>query len=223
MRQLHLILLGSPGAGKGTHAEYLEKELGITHISTGDILREAVAQQSELGKKAQQYMDAGQLVPDELIIELAQQRLQQPDCTSGWLLDGFPRTVAQAEALTQLIEESNGSEPLAVNMTISDQEVIRRLSGRRLCRDCAQIFNVYRDNIGVADPCPTCGGQLYIRTDDQPEAIKERLKVYQDETAPVIEYYRRQGQLITVDVAGEQQQVSQHLLAAIKAPQASEK
>jgi len=223
MRQLNLILLGPPGAGKGTHAEYLEKELGIIHISTGDILREAVAQQNELGKKAQQYMDAGQLVPDELIIELAQQRLQQPDCISGWLLDGFPRTVAQAEALTQLIQELGSSEPLAVNMTISDEEVIRRLSGRRLCRDCAQIFNVYRDNIDVSDPCPICGGQLYIRTDDQPEAVKERLEVYQDETAPVIEYYRRQGRLITVDVEGEQQQVSQHLLSVIKAPQVSEK
>ncbi len=210
----NLILLGPPGAGKGTHAEYLEKKMGLAHISTGDILRQAVAEVTELGKKAQQYMDAGQLVPDELVIELAKERLAKPDCARGWLLDGFPRTVAQAQALTKFMAEVKIPAPLVINMVISDEEVIGRLSGRRMCRGCPTIFNVERDDIDVGDSCPVCGGEIYIRTDDQPAAVKERLQVYKRQTEPVIEYYGQRGQLVTVDVEGEQADVARCLLVA---------
>ena len=217
----NLILLGPPGAGKGTHAEYLEKELGIVHISTGDILREAVAGGTKLGKQAQSYMAAGQLVPDDLVIELAKQRLAKSDCAGGWLLDGFPRTVAQAQALSSLIAELGMTEPRVINMAISDEEVIGRLSGRRMCRNCATIFNVERDNIDVGDCCPACGGEIYIRSDDRPEAVEERLQVYKRQTQPLIEYYRQRGHLITVDVEGEQQEVSRRLRAVVAADEAS--
>ncbi len=216
MASTNLILLGPPGAGKGTHAQYLERELGVVHISTGDMLREAVAEGTALGNKAQEYMKAGQLVPDELVIELAKERLGKRDCPVGWLLDGFPRTIAQAEALSAIVDELQMPSPLAVNMVISEAEVVRRLSGRRMCRNCGTIFNLHRDNIDVGDPCPTCGGEIYIRSDDRPEAVRERLRVYQRQTEPLIDYYQQQAQLITVDVEGKQEEVSQHLLAAVR-------
>lgn len=220
MTPVNLILVGPPGAGKGTYAEYLEKELGIVHISTGNMLREAVALGTALGKKAQEYMEAGQLVPDDLVTELAKERLEEPDCQAGWLLDGFPRTVAQAEALTDIVAELQMPIPLAINMAISDEAVVRRLSGRRMCRNCGTIFNLHRDSIDVGDPCPACGGEIYIRSDDRPEAVRERLKVYKRQTEPLTEYYQQRGQLITVHAEGEQEQVSQRLLAAVRANEA---
>ena len=216
----NLILLGPPGAGKGTHAEYLEKESGLVHISTGDILRAAVAAGSELGERAQAYMDAGQLVPDELVIELVRERLSSSERDCRWMLDGFPRTIAQAEALAALIAELQMPEPLVVDLAISDEEAMRRLSGRRVCRQCGCIFNLPRDGLDVGDPCPTCGGELYVRSDDRPEEVRERLGVYKRQTQPLIAYYRQRDRLITVGVEGGQTEVSRRLLAIAQSEKA---
>lgn len=216
MAQRDLILMGPPGAGKGTHAEYLEQHLGYAHLSTGDLLREAVAAQTELGKQGQSYMDAGELVPDELVISLVRERLAQLDIGDRFLLDGFPRTVAQAEELGRLVDDLSRGRPLVVNLAVSDEEVVRRLGGRRLCEECEAIYNVHRDGLDVDDKCPRCGGELYRRTDDEPQAVRRRLQVYKQQTAPLIEYYRQRGQIVMVDAEQGQQQVSEKLAELVQ-------
>jgi len=211
MGQRDLILLGPPGAGKGTHAEYLKTHMSYTHLSTGDLLRAAVAEGSDLGKQAQVYMQTGELVPDDLVIELVAERMEQLGGEKHFLLDGFPRTMAQAEALTAMFEAMGREPPLVVNLAISDAEIVRRLSGRRMCPDCGAIYNVHRDRLDIGDRCPQCGGELYRRSDDQPEAIRNRLNVYKQDSAPLIEYYRQHGQLVTIDGEQGQQQVSAEL------------
>ncbi len=211
MAQRDLILLGPPGAGKGTHAEYLKTHMSYTHLSTGDLLRAAVAKGSDLGKQAKSYMEAGELVPDGLVISLVAERMEQLGDEEHFLLDGFPRTIAQAEALTAMFERVGREQPLVINLAISDAEVVRRLSGRRMCPDCGTIYNVRRDGLDVGDKCPQCGGELYLRSDDRPEAIRNRLKVYKQDSAPLIEYYRQRGQLVTVDAEQDQHQLSAEL------------
>ncbi|MCK4324848.1 MAG: adenylate kinase [Armatimonadetes bacterium] len=211
MAQRDLILLGPPGAGKGTHADYLMAHMSYTHLSTGNLLRAAVASGSDLGKQAQGHMEAGELVPDDLVIDLVGERMEQLGCGEHFLLDGFPRTTAQAEALSEMLEELSREQPLVVNLAVSDAEVVRRLSGRWMCPDCATIYNVHRDGLDIGDKCPQCGGELYRRSDDQPEAIRNRLKVYKQDSAPLIEYYQKRGQLVTVDAEQGQQQVSAEL------------
>jgi len=211
MTQRDLILLGPPGAGKGTHAEYLKTDMSYTHLSTGNLLRAAVAVQSNLGKQAEAYMEAGELVPDDLVIDLVTERMEQLGCDEHFLLDGFPRTTAQAEALAAMLEELGRVQPLVINLAVSDAEVVRRLSGRRMCRDCGAIYNVYRDGLDIGDNCPQCGGELYRRSDDRPEAIRNRLEVYKQDSAPLIDYYQQRGQLVTVDAEQDQQQVSAEL------------
>ncbi len=211
MAQRDLILLGPPGAGKGTHAEYLKEYMSYTYLSTGNLLRVAVAKGSDLGEQAQGYMEAGELVPDDLVIDLVGERMEQLGCGEHFLLDGFPRTTAQAEALSEMLEEPGREQPLVINLAVSDAEVVRRLSGRRMCSDCATIYNVQRDGLDVGDKCPQCGGELYRRSDDQPEAIYNRLEVYKQDSAPLIEYYQKRGQLVTVDAEQGQQQVSAEL------------
>ncbi len=212
MAQRDLILLGPPGAGKGTHAEYLKEHMSYIHLSTGDLLREAVAIGSNLGKQARGYMDAGELVPDELVIELVGERMEQLGCEEHFLLDGFPRTTVQAAALSQMLEKIGREQPLVINLAVSDAEVVRRLSGRLMCPDCGAIYNVHRDGLDIGDKCPHCGGELYRRSDDQPEAIRNRLKVYKQDSAPLIEYYQQRGQLVTIDAEQGQQQVSAELV-----------
>ena len=199
MAQRDLILLGPPGAGKGTHADYLMAHMSYTHLSTGNLLRAAVASGSDLGKQAQGHMEAGELVPDDLVIDLVGERMEQLGCGEHFLLDCFPRTTAQAEALSEMLEELSREQPLVVNLAVSDAEVVRRLSGRWMCPDCATIYNVHRDGLDIGDKCPQCGGELYRRSDDQPEAIRNRLKVYKQDSALLIEYYQKRGQLVTVD------------------------
>ncbi len=211
MAQHDLILLGPPGAGKGTHAEYLKTDMNYMHLSTGDLLRVAVAAQNNLGKQAQTYMEAGELVPDDLVIDLVAERMEQLGSDEYYLLDGFPRTIVQAEALAEILEGIGREQPLVINLAVSDAEVVRRLSGRRMCPGCGTIYNVHRDGLDIGDNCPQCGGELYQRSDDQPEAIRNRLEVYKQDSALLIEYYRQRGQLVTVDAEQGQEEVSAEL------------
>lgn len=182
---MQLVLLGPPGSGKGTYASRLNIRLGAPHISTGDIVREEIKAGTELGKQIKYYSDRGALVPDEVIIDMLQARLRKPDCADGFILDGFPRTISQAEALSKIAEID-----LVINLNVPDEIIIQRLSNRLICRRCGAIFNRLtlkpkRDSI-----CDECGGELYTRDDDMPEVVQERLNVYRRETAPLIQYYR---------------------------------
>ncbi len=211
MPQRDLIILGAPGAGKGTHAEYLKNHMAYVHMSTGDILRAAVAGQTELGKQAQASMDAGALVPDELVIDLVQERMVELGAGVHYLLDGFPRTVGQAEALAQIGAELDRPQPLVVYLEVSDEEVVRRLGGRRMCGSCGAIYNLYRDGLDAGDRCPECAGELYLRSDDHREAILNRLEVYKRQTEPLIDYYQQRRRLVKVDGEQGQRQASEQV------------
>lgn len=214
--EANILLLGAPGAGKGTHAEELTADLGIPHISTGDMLRAARAAGTELGERAAKYMDAGELVPDDVIVGVALERLQKGDCARGFLLDGFPRTLPQAEALTEALEQVGRRVTLALDLNVTEEEVIRRLSSRRVCRDCEKILNLLSGGLQDGDPCPACGGEVYQREDDRPEVIGERLGVYRRQTAPLIDFYGRQGVLRTVESIGTPEQVHVKVQAVVE-------
>lgn len=190
---MNIVLLGAPGAGKGTQAAKLVEEFGTPHISTGDILRAAVKNQTELGKKAKSYMDAGELVPDSLIIDLMNERLQEPDAAKGFILDGFPRTTAQAVSLDALLSQLKRPLDGALLVDVPFDAIVARLTSRRCCKDC--------DAIGtVADAsCPKCGGEMYQRDDDNEATVRNRLSVYERSTSPLIDYYKGKGLLLTVD------------------------
>jgi adenylate kinase len=212
----NFILLGPPGAGKGTQAEYLVTEYGAVHVSTGDMLRAAVAGGTTLGLRAKQFMDAGDLVPDELVIGIVRDRLDAGDIRAqGVLLDGFPRTLPQATALDQAIAELGLSQPTVVNLVVPDEVLLRRLTGRRMCRGCGAIYHIDREKLDVGDQCPACGGEIYQRSDDQPAAIAERLEAYKAQTTPLIEYYTAQGWLVPVDGVGTPDEVEQRLREAL--------
>ncbi len=200
-REYNLVMLGPPGAGKGTQAVRLSEAIGVPHISTGDILREAVADDSELGREAKGYMDAGELVPDELVIAIARERVAREDCADGFVLDGFPRTVPQAEALGAAMDEVGRQALLVINLAVAEEEIVRRLSSRRMCKECGGIYTA--DDGEVGDPCPNpdCDGALYQRSDDAAEAITERLRAYAAQTEPLIQYYTDRG--VLADVPGE--------------------
>jgi adenylate kinase len=191
---MKLILLGSPGAGKGTLAASLSRRYGIPHVSTGDIFREAVNRGTPLGKRVKGIMDRGELVPDELTVELVKQRLSNADARGGYILDGFPRTVAQAEAL-QAFQKLDA----VINFQVDDEVVIRRLSGRLVCRSCGAVYHVENLPPKVPGRCDVCGGELYSREDDQIDAIRNRLRVYKQQTEPLIQYYRERGILRDID------------------------
>jgi len=218
MAQTNLILLGPPGAGKGTQAEQLVNDYGAVHVSTGDMLRAAVKNGTDLGLQAKQFMDAGELVPDSLVIGIVKERLAAADIQEhGVLLDGFPRTIPQAEALGQAMAELGMSPAVVINLSVPDEVLVRRLSGRRMCRGCGAIYNVDRDGIDVGDKCAPCGGEIYQRDDDCAEAIQERLHVYQRQTAPLIEYYQAQGNLLAIDGNGDRETVGGRVDAALAA------
>ena len=190
---VNIVLLGAPGAGKGTQAQKLVAEYGVAHISTGDLLRNAVKAQSELGKQAKSFMDAGQLVPDSLVVDLVKERLAEPDAQKGWILDGFPRNTAQAEVLDKMLAAEGIKLDGALLVSVEFDVIVKRLSSRRTCKSCG--YTAGPDT----QTCPRCGGEMYQRDDDKPETIQKRLDTYQEQTAPLIGYYKEQGKLLEVD------------------------
>ncbi len=199
---MNIIMLGPPGAGKGTQAKMMVDKLGIPQISTGDMLREAVREGTDLGRKAKEYMDAGKLVPDEVVIGIVKERLGQPDCDKGFILDGFPRTIPQAEALDKVLEELGRGVEYVINVAVPNEELITRLTGRRTCKQCGAMYHVVFNPPRKEGVCDKCGGELYQRDDDKEETIRQRLRVYEEQTAPLIEYYRGKGVLFDIDGTG---------------------
>lgn len=196
---MKIIMLGAPGAGKGTHAKKITEKYGIPAISTGDIFRENIKNGTELGKKAKEYMDAGNLVPDELVCDLVVDRLKQDDCKEGYILDGFPRTIPQAEALTAALAKDNDAIDYALEIFLEDQAIIDRMSGRRVCKSCGATFHVVNIPPKKEGICDECEGELITRDDDVPETVKKRLNVYHEQTQPLIDYYKAKGILKEVD------------------------
>jgi len=195
---VRIVLLGPPGSGKGTQAELLSKKYEIPHIAMGDILREEVAKKTPLGEKVNVYMSKGELVPDEIVIEVLKKRIQEADCKNGFILDGFPRTLNQAKALDNMLSELNIKIDVAVYIDVPDEEIMRRLSLRRTCKVCGKVYNLHYNPPKQNGKCDVCGGELIIRNDDKPEVIKNRLRVYNERTRPLVDYYDHHKLLIRV-------------------------
>lgn len=214
---MRLILLGPPGSGKGTHGAWLSERYGVPAISTGDILRAAVAAGTELGQKAKDFMNRGLLVPDSLMIDLIEERLREPDCKPGFLLDGFPRTVPQAEALDGLLDKLGWSLDGVLKLDVPEDEIIRRLTSRRVCSQCGRIFNLVTDPPLEDGRCPDCGGQVIQRDDDREETVRKRLRVYEEQTSPLVDYYGARSLLIPVDGNGAVEEVRGRIVEALRA------
>ena len=195
---MRIILMGAPGAGKGTQAAFIVKKYGIPQISTGEIFRAAIKSGTELGQKAKSYMDAGQLVPDEVTIGIVRERLSKEDCAGGFILDGFPRTVAQAEALDKMLLEMGIGLSSVINIHVPSEDLIERAVGRRICKECGATYHI-KFNPPKAEKCDKCGGELYQRADDNAETMSKRLSVYESSTKPLIEYYKSKGIYAEVD------------------------
>lgn len=213
---MRIILFGPPGVGKGTQAKILSENLQIVHIASGDILRAAISNGTELGKKAKSYMDHGELVPDDVVIGIIESRLKEPDAKNGFILDGFPRTLPQAGALDKVFQKAGISVDKVVSMEVDKDVLLKRLTMRRVCRNCGAIFNLSVDKT-VDSKCPKCGGQLYQRDDDREETILRRFDVYQKQTRPVKDYYAGKKLLVEVGGIGEISEVTERLNDAIRA------
>ncbi|MGZ6203720.1 MAG: adenylate kinase [Candidatus Binataceae bacterium] len=213
---MRLVLLGPPGAGKGTQARMLEKRLGVPQVASGDLLRAAVRKRTPLGVEAKRYMDKGALVPDELVLKLIEERLQQPDAASGFILDGFPRTAAQAETLTAMLQAS-GSRQLdkVIAIIVPDDEIVKRISGRRTCKNCGAMYHVIYDPPRNQNLCNSCNGELYQRDDDAEDTVRMRLEVYAATMRPLLEYYERLGLLAQIDGIGRPEEIQQSILGAL--------
>lgn len=215
-KQLNLILLGAPGAGKGTQAVTISKKLGLVHIASGDLFRKEQESGSELGKIAKSYMEKGQLVPDEITVKMVLGRISAPDCAKGVILDGFPRTLEQASALDKALAAEGKSIDRVLYIKVSNKELLRRLSGRWICRNCQAPYNIVELPPKVAGKCDRCGGELYQRADDTEETARKRLDVYFAQTAPLIKYYTEAGKLVEVDGEKSVGKVGSDLIAAIR-------
>ncbi|RAJ38869.1 adenylate kinase [Kitasatospora sp. SolWspMP-SS2h] len=214
---MRIVLVGPPGAGKGTQAHVLAKTLSIPHISTGDLFRANISQGTPLGVEAKSYMDAGRLVPDEVTIGMAKDRMLQPDAAKGFLLDGFPRNLGQAEALDAFLAEQGIALDGVLDLEVSEDEVVKRIAGRRLCRnDGAHVFHVVYNPPKTEGVCDECGGELYQRSDDTEEAVRVRLEEYHSKTEPIIGYYQEQGLLVTIPALGKVDEVTERAVAALE-------
>ena len=196
---MKIIMLGAPGAGKGTQAKKIAEKYSIPHISTGDIFRANIKNGTELGMKAKTYMDQGLLVPDELVVDLVVDRLAQDDCANGCVLDGFPRTIPQAEALDRALTAVGQSVDFAINVEVPDENIVKRMSGRRACVNCGATYHIVYAPTKVENVCDTCQGDLILRDDDKPETVQKRLNVYHEQTQPLIDYYTKKNILVEVD------------------------
>ncbi|NDO18425.1 adenylate kinase [Lachnospiraceae bacterium MD329] len=208
---MNLVLMGPPGAGKGTQGEILSKRLGIDTISTGVMLRTAIKEQTDVGKMAEKYINDGKLVPDDVIVKIVKERLEKPDCAKGFILDGFPRTTAQAEALT----ESGVKIDKVLSLEVDDEKIVERLSSRRECRECGAPYNVISNKPQTEGKCDKCGGDLIQRADDNPDTIKNRLNVYHEQTEPIKAYYEKQGLLVTAKGEEELSDTTKNVAAAL--------
>ncbi|MER6330602.1 adenylate kinase [Streptomyces sp. NPDC014983] len=221
---MRIVLVGPPGAGKGTQAVRLADKLAIPHISTGDLFRANISRQTELGKLAKSYMDAGNLVPDEVTIAMAKDRMEQPDAAGGFLLDGFPRNVAQAAALDELLRTEKMALDAVLDLEAPEDEVVKRIAGRRICRkDSSHVFHVAYNAPQQEGVCDVCGGELYQREDDSEDTVRTRLEVYHTQTEPIIDYYKSQGLVRTISATGPVDEVTERALEALKSEQAGNK
>ena len=196
---MKIIMLGAPGAGKGTQAKKIAAQYSIPHISTGDIFRANIKNNTELGQKAKTYMDKGELVPDSLVVDLIMDRFKEADCANGYVLDGFPRTIPQAEALDNALKANGEKVDFAINLEVPDENIINRMSGRRACVGCGATYHIKYNPTKVEGVCDACGEKLILRDDDKPETVKNRLSVYHEQTQPLIDYYNKAGVLAEVD------------------------
>lgn len=209
------VLLGAPGSGKGTQAGIISERLGIDHVASGDLFREAASRGDEVGRQAKSYMEKGLLVPDEITIRMILERVAAPDCARGFILDGFPRTLEQAKALDMALGERGEAIDRVFYIKVATEELVRRLSGRFICRSCQTPYHPVSSPPEVADRCDRCGGELYQRPDDLPETVKKRIEVYFAETAPLIDYYEEAGKLVEINGQGEISEISERLVAAL--------
>ena len=214
---MKIIMLGAPGAGKGTQAKKIAEKYGIPHISTGDIFRANIKGGTELGMKAKAYMDQGQLVPDDVTIGMLLDRISEADCTGGYVLDGFPRTIPQAESLTEALNQRGEKMDCAINVDVPDEAIVTRMSGRRACLSCGATYHVVYNAPKSEGICDACGEALVLRDDDKPETVQKRLTVYHDQTQPLINYYQNEGILVTVDGTKELNEVFKDITAVLGA------
>ena len=213
---MNIIMLGAPGAGKGTQADILSEEMNLPHIASGDLFRQALERKTELGLLAKSYMEEGKLVPDELTIKMILERISAPDCSSGCLFDGFPRTLEQAEALDKALADQEKNIDKAVYIKVPGEELVKRLSGRWICRNCQAPYHMITSPPKIPGKCDKCGGELYQRPDDKEETVRERLKVFYDLTMPILDYYRKQDKLIEVDGNLGIQKVAKEIFSVLK-------
>ena len=211
-----IVMLGAPGAGKGTQADLICAEYNIPHISTGDIFRANIKNGTELGKRAKSYMDKGELVPDQLTVEILLDRVAQDDCKEGYVLDGFPRTIPQAEVLDDALGKLSAKVDYAINVDVPDDAIVARMSGRRSCPDCGTVYHIVYNKPAKDGTCDKCGASLVQREDDAEETVRNRLKVYHDQTAPLIDFYEKKGALKTVDGTQDMKQVTDNIFAILK-------